>query len=251
MISPSSHEGASPANLWIDFDSRPENPASFAFAKHLDARLKGDWIWINRLLEGPRSRPVRLCLERFLVHFGLAGYLLGNPATKNPAAGAQALSQAWPALAREDRLSAFGRALAVYPEPPAFLHGAFGVDAAEALRIANAAILPTIQDAIAKQQKGAARQAMEAYEQALAYIDYAKNEKFLDKTLTMLVDQAYVAGEYDAAINAQKRVLARAAAAAERDPKQLDALYKAKATQARNPDPGPALRRSPGDSTRK
>lgn len=231
---PLSHEGASPANLWINFDKRPESPKSFAFAKHLDARLKTDWIWINRFEEGPRSRPVRLCLERFLVHFGVAGYLLANPRVTDAAAESKALSFAWAALVRDRRLTAFGKALAATPEPLAFLHGAFGMDADEALSFANASILPTIQAAIAKQQKGAARQAMENYEQALAYIDYAKNDKFLDKTLEMLVDQAFVAGEYDVAITTQKRVLLRAEEAAKQDPTKREALYKAKATQARN-----------------
>lgn len=225
-------EGGSAANIWINYDTKLEGFGHFSFVENLDALWRSNLLLFPQTHHTGRVRAERVCLERALTTFGVAGFVTFTQTPERSAQTAQALSRAVLSASTETRRKALDLALkelsgdetAEALDDLVLLWGHKGMDAEAARRYAEGALMPTMTQAINLQRAGAARAAVEQYELTLRLMRYLDNTTHLDRVLEMLVSQSAAIQDWDRAILYQREILARAQKVADDAPGDLAKL---------------------------
>lgn len=232
-------EGRSAANAWLRFKTETPGFGHYPFAGHLDGLWKSNLAIFSEVNFTRREREERLVLARILFSYGLPGFVLLAPDLIHDKDTASSIKELALKVKSDSRASALRQALgklttagSSYLADGMQLYGYAGMDEEEALAWAKANLMPTIQRGIAAQKAGAARTAVETYEQALVLIDHLGDNKFLSKILDMLVSQSKQISDFKRTIKYQQRILDGVEAELKTDPKKIVLVLNAKKSLA-------------------
>ncbi len=234
LMQPAVFEGGSAANLWLLFNTPTPGIGHYSFIHHLDARFNAQLVLFFDLRHSGQARKERLFLETILNAVGVPSFLVATDSTK-PDTIVRFFDATLPNWASDSRDQVYWKAMGQFDRTTPDdiqLYGYAGMNEDDTRSYAKNNLAATIRDAVAYQTRGAARTAVETYEQALAIMDYLQDYTFLDKLLQQLVTQCNDIQDWSRLIHYQSRILERAQKAYDADPKQVVPYLNAKKSLA-------------------
>lgn len=228
---PLDFEGISAANLWLKFNTDTKGFGHFAFYKHIDTKLKANFIIVSKPGFTFDKSNEFLLLEYYMGLYGLPGFALVNPQSNILSEDPTKLTSFIGDSRNSNRAAAYKNFLEdtkLKGMDAVTLYGFAGMTKVQTEDFVKSNLMPTIQKAIAYQKQNSHQSAIEIYEYALTMMDYLKEYKFLDKVLEMLVSESRKIKDYEKAITYQHKVLERAESAYKANPKLIVPVLDAK-----------------------